>query len=205
MKLKIEKSDKKKSGTMSVADSVFAAEFNESLVHQVLVSYMSGSRSGTKSQKSRSEVRGGGKKPWRQKGTGRARAGTIRSPLWRGGGVTFAAKSRDYSKKVNRKMFRGAMRSIFSELIRQKRFICIDEFDVTESKTKLVKDKLNKLGLKEALIITEGLSENLYLGVRNIPKVDVMDTNEINPYSLIGFEKILITQAAVEKVEEWLS
>ncbi len=205
MKLKIEKSDKKKSGTISVADSVFAAEFNESLVHQVLVSYMSGSRSGTKSQKSRSEVRGGGKKPWRQKGTGRARAGTIRSPLWRGGGVTFAAKSRDYSKKVNRKMFRGAMRSIFSELIRQKRFICIDEFDVTESKTKLVKDKLNKLGLKEALIITEGLSENLYLGVRNIPKVDVMDTNEINPYSLIGFEKILITQAAVEKVEEWLS
>ena len=133
MKLKIEKSDKKKSGTISVADSVFAAEFNESLVHQVLVSYMAGSRSGTKSQKSRSEVRGGGRKPWRQKGTGRARAGTIRSPLWRGGGVTFAAKSRDYSKKVNRKMFRGAMRSIFSELIRQKRFICVDEFDVPGS------------------------------------------------------------------------
>ena len=205
MKLKIEKSGRKQSSTMSVADSVFAVDFNEPLVHQVLVSYMAGSRSGTKSQKSRSEVRGGGRKPWRQKGTGRARAGTIRSPLWRGGGVTFAAKPRDYSKKVNRKMFRGAMRSIFSELIRQKRFICVDEFDVAESKTKLVKDKLNKLGLKEALIITEGLSENLYLGVRNIPKVDVMDTNEINPYSLIGFEKILITQAAVEKVEEWLS
>tara|TARA_Y100000590_G_scaffold55194_1_gene57771 strand:- start:63 stop:680 length:618 start_codon:yes stop_codon:yes gene_type:complete len=205
MKLKIEKSGKKQSSTMSVADSVFAVDFNEPLVHQVLVSYMAGSRSGTKSQKSRSEVRGGGRKPWRQKGTGRARAGTIRSPLWRGGGVTFAAKPRDYSKKVNRKMFRGAMRSIFSELIRQKRFICVHEFDVTESKTKLVKDKLNKLGLKEALIITEGLSENLYLGVRNIPKVDVMDSNEINPYSLVGFEKILITQAAVEKVEEWLS
>ena len=205
MKLKIEKSGKKQSGTMNVADSVFAAEFNEPLVHQVLVSYMSGSRSGTKSQKSRSEVRGGGRKPWRQKGTGRARAGTIRSPLWRGGGVTFAAKSRDYSKKINRKMFRGAMRSIFSELVRQKRFVCIDEFDVTESKTKLVKEKLNNLGLKEVLIITEGLSENLYLGVRNIPKVDVMDTNELNPYSLIGFEKVLITQAAVEKVEEWLS
>jgi len=205
MKLKIEKSGKKKSSTMSVAGSVFAVDFNEPLVHQVLVSYMAGSRSGTKSQKSRSEVRGGGRKPWRQKGTGRARAGTIRSPLWRGGGVTFAAKPRDYSKKVNRKMFRGAMRSIFSELIRQKRFICVDEFDVAESKTKLVKDKLNKLGLKEALIITEGLSENLYLGVRNIPKVDVMDSNEINPYSLVGFEKILITQSAVEKVEEWLS
>ncbi len=205
MKLKIEKSSKKQSGSMSVADSVFAAEFNEPLVHQVLVSYVSGSRAGTKSQKSRSEVRGGGRKPWRQKGTGRARAGTIRSPLWRGGGVTFAAKSRDYSKKINRKMFRGAMRSIFSELVRQERFICVDEFDVTESKTKLVKDKLNKLGLKEVLIITDELSEDLYLGVRNIPKVDVMDTNEINPYSLIGFEKVLITQAAVEKVEQWLS
>ena len=205
MKIKIEKSGKKQPGTMNVADSVFAVEFNEPLVHQVLVSYMSGSRSGTKSQKSRSEVRGGGRKPWRQKGTGRARAGTIRSPLWRGGGVTFAAKSRDYSKKVNRKMFRGAMRSIFSELVRQERFLCVDEFDVSDSKTKLVKEKLNKLGLKEVLIITEGLSENLYLGVRNIPKVDVMDTNEINPYSLIGFEKVLITQAAVEKVEEWLT
>ena len=205
MKLKIEKSGKKQAGTMSVADSVFATEFNEPLVHQVLISYMAGSRSGTKAQKSRSEVRGGGRKPWRQKGTGRARAGTIRSPLWRGGGVTFATKSRDYSKKINKKMFRGAMRSIFSELVRQKRFICVDEFDVAESKTKLVKDKLDKLGLKEVLIITEGLSENLYLGVRNIPKVDVMDTNEIDPYSLIGFEKVLITQTAVEKVEEWLS
>ena len=205
MKLKIEKSGKKQAGTMSVADNVFAAKFNEPLIHQVLVSYMAGSRSGTKAQKSRSEARGGGKKPWRQKGTGRARAGTIRSPIWRGGGVTFAAKPRDFSKKINKKMFRGAMRSIFSELVRQERFVCVDEFDVSESKTKLVKEKLDKLGLKEVLIITEGLSENLYLGVRNIPKVDVMDTNEIDPYSLIGFEKVLITQAAVEKVEEWLS
>jgi large subunit ribosomal protein L4 len=205
MELKIEKSGKKQAGTMSVADNVFAAKFNEPLIHQVLVSYMAGSRSGTKAQKSRSEVRGGGRKPWRQKGTGRARAGTIRSPIWRGGGVTFAAKSRDFSKKINKKMFRGAMRSIFSELVRQERFVCVDEFDVSESKTKLVKEKLDKLGLKEVLIITEGLSENLYLGVRNIPKVDVMDSSEIDPYSLIGFEKVLITQAAVEKVEEWLS
>lgn len=205
MELKIEKSGKKQAGTMSVADNVFAAKFNEPLIHQVLVSYMAGSRSGTKAQKSRSEARGGGRKPWRQKGTGRARAGTIRSPIWRGGGVTFAAKPRDFSKKINKKMFRGAMRSIFSELVRQERFVCVDEFDVSESKTKLVKEKLDKLGLKEVLIITEGLSENLYLGVRNIPKVDVMDTNEIDPYSLIGFEKVLITQAAVEKVEEWLS
>ena len=205
MDLKIEKSGKKQAGTMSVADNVFAAKFNEPLIHQVLVSYMAGSRSGTKAQKSRSEVRGGGRKPWRQKGTGRARAGSIRSPIWRGGGVTFAAKSRDFSKKINKKMFRGAMRSIFSELVRQERFVCVDEFDVSESKTKLVKEKLDKLGLKEVLIITEGLSENLYLGVRNIPKVDVMDSSEIDPYSLIGFEKVLITQAAVEKVEEWLS
>ena len=205
MELKIEKSGKKQAGTMSVADNVFAAKFNEPLIHQVLVSYMAGSRSGTKAQKSRSEVRGGGKKPWRQKGTGRARAGSIRSPIWRGGGVTFAAKSRDFSKKINKKMFRGAMRSIFSELVRQERFVCVDEFDVSESKTKLVKEKLDKLGLEEVLIITEGLSENLYLGVRNIPKVDVIDSNEIDPYSLIGFEKVLITQAAVEKVEEWLS
>ena len=205
MELKIEKSGKKKAGTMSVADNVFAVKFNEPLIHQVLVSYMAGSRSGTKAQKSRSEARGGGKKPWRQKGTGRARAGTIRSPIWRGGGVTFAAKPRDFSKKINKKMFRGAMRSIFSELVRQERFVCVDEFDVSESKTKLVKEKLDKLGLKEVLIITEGLSENLYLGVRNIPKVDVMDSSEIDPYSLIGFEKVLITQAAVEKVEEWLS
>ena len=205
MELKIEKSGKKQAGTMSVADNVFAAKFNEPLIHQVLVSYMAGSRSGTKAQKSRSEVRGGGRKPWRQKGTGRARAGTIRSPIWRGGGVTFAAKSRDFSKKINKKMFRGAMRSIFSELVREERFVCVDEFDVSESKTKLVKEKLDKLGLEEVLIITEGLSENLYLGVRNIPKVDVMDSNEIDPYSLIGFEKVLITQAAVEKVEEWLS
>ena len=205
MELKIEKSGKKQAGTMSVADNVFAAKFNEPLIHQVLVSYMAGSRSGTKAQKSRSEVRGGGRKPWRQKGTGRARAGSIRSPIWRGGGVTFAAKSRDFSKKINKKMFRGAMRSIFSELVRQERFVCVDEFDVSESKTKLVKEKLDKLGLKEVLIITERLSENLYLGVRNIPKVDVMDSSEIDPYSLIGFEKVLITQAAVEKVEEWLS
>ncbi len=190
---------------MTVADSVFAAEFNEPLIHQVLSSYLAGARSGTKAQKSRSEVRGGGRKPWRQKGTGRARAGTIRSPLWRSGGVTFAAKPRDHSKKLNKKMYRGAMRSILSELVRQERFICVDEFDVAESKTKLVKEKLDSYGLDEVLIVTEELSKNLFLGVRNIPKVEVIDTYEINPYALIGFEKILITKAAVEKVEAWLA
>ena len=205
MELTIQKSGKKKSGTMNVADNVFAAEFNEPLVHQVLTTYLAGARAGTKAQKTRSDVRGGGKKPWRQKGTGRARAGTIRSPIWRGGGVTFAARPRDYSKKINKKMYRSAMRAILSELVRQERFICVDEFDVPESKTKLVKEKLNGLGLNEVLIITHELSENLYLGVRNLPKVDVIDTNEIDPYSLVGFDKVLMTQAAVEKVEAWLS
>ena len=153
----------------------------------------------------RSEVAGSGKKLFKQKGTGRARAGTIRSPIWRGGGVTFAAKTQDHSKKLNKKMYRAAMRSILSELVRQERFICVDEFNVDESKTKLVKDKLASLSLDDVLIVTEELNENLYLGVRNIPKVDVIDTNEIDPYSLIGFDKVLMTQAAVEKVEAWLS
>jgi large subunit ribosomal protein L4 len=205
MELTIQKSGKKKAGSMTVADSVFSVEFNEPLIHQVLTSYLAGARSGTKAQKTRSEVRGGGKKPWAQKGTGRARAGTIRSPIWRGGGVTFAAKPRDYSKKLNKKMYRAALRSIFSELVRQERIVCVDEFDVTESKTKLVKEKLNSFGLDDVLVITEELTESLYFGIRNLPKADVIDTNEIDPYSLIGFEKVLITQAAVEKVEAWLS
>lgn len=205
MELTIQKSDSGKTDTMNVADSVFSVEFNEPLIHQVLTSYLAGARSGTKAQKTRAEVRGGGRKPFKQKGTGRARAGTIRSPIWRGGGITFAAKPRDHSKKLNKKMYRAAMRSILSELVRQERFICIDEFNVDESKTKLVKDKLASLSLDDVLIVTEELNENLYLGVRNIPKVDVIDTNEIDPYSLIGFDKVLMTQAAVEKVEAWLS
>ncbi len=205
MELSLQQSGKKKAAKMTVADSVFSADFNEPLVHQVLTSYMAGSRSGTKAQRTRSEVRGGGKKPWRQKGTGRARAGTIRSPIWRSGGVTFAAKPRDYSKKLNKKMYRGAMRSIFSELLRQERLIAIDQFDIEEAKTKLVQQKLAELGLKDVLIVTDELTEKLYLGIRNLPKVDVIDTDEIDPYSLIGFEKVLITKAALEKVEAWLS
>ena len=205
MELTIQQTGKKAAGKLNVADAVFAADFNEPLIHQVLTTYLAGARAGTKAQLARSEVRGGGKKPWRQKGTGRARAGTIRSPLWRSGGVTFAAKLRDHSKKVNKKMYRGAMRSILSELVRQKRLVCVDSFDVDKSKTKLVKEKLEQLGLEEVLIITNELSENLYLGVRNLPKVNVVDTGEIDPYSLIGFEKVLITQPALEKVEGWLS
>jgi len=205
MELTIQTAGKKKSGSMTVADSVFSVEFNEPLIHQVLTSYLAGARSGTRAQKTRSEVRGGGKKPWAQKGTGRARAGTIRSPIWRGGGITFAAKPQDHSKKLNKKMYRGAMRSILSELVRQERFICIDEFDVAESKTKLVKEKLDSLGLEDVLVVTEELTEGLYFGIRNLPKADVIDTNEIDPYSLIGFEKVLMTKGAVEKVEAWLS
>ncbi|MEQ8288946.1 MAG: 50S ribosomal protein L4 [Gammaproteobacteria bacterium] len=205
MELSLQQSGKKKAAKLEVADAVFSAEFNEPLVHQVLTTYMAGSRAGTKAQRSRSEVRGGGKKPWRQKGTGRARAGTIRSPLWRSGGVTFAAKPRDYSKKLNKKMYRGAMRSIFSELLRQERLIAIDEFDIDEAKTRLAQQKLAELGLEDVLIITDELTEKLYLGIRNLPRVDVIDTDEIDPYSLIGFEKVLITKAALEKVEAWLS
>ena len=154
MELTIQTSGKKKAGTMNVSDTVFSAEFNEPLIHQVLTSYLAGARSGTKAQKTRAEVRGGGKKPFKQKGTGRARAGTIRSPIWRGGGITFAAKPRDYSKKLNKKMYRAAMRSILSELVRQERFICVDQFDVAESKTKLVLEKLADFDLGEVLIVT---------------------------------------------------
>lgn len=205
MELMIQKSGSGEKDIINVADNVFSVEFNEPLIHQVLTSYLAGARSGTKAQKTRAEVRGGGRKPFAQKGTGRARAGTIRSPIWRGGGITFAAKPKDHSKKLNKKMYRAAMRSIISELIRQERFICVDEFNVDESKTRLIKDKLASLNIDDVLIVTEELNENLYLGVRNIPKVDVIDINEIDPYSLIGFDKVLMTKAAVEKVEAWLS
>ena len=205
MDIKIHKTGNKKPGKLKVSDMVFGVKYNEALIHQVLVAYMARSRAGTKANKSRSDVRGGGKKPWRQKGLGRARSGTIRSPIWRGGGVTFAAVPRDYSKKVNRKMYRGAMRSILSELARQNRLVCIEEFNVETPKTRAARTLLSDLGLNEVLIITDEVSENLYLSTRNIPRVDVIDTQEINPYSLIGFENVLLTKGAVEKVEAWLS
>jgi large subunit ribosomal protein L4 len=205
MDLKIHKSGAKKPGTVKVSDAVFATDYNEPLIHQVLVAYTNGSRAGTKAQKSRSEVNGGGRKPWKQKGTGRARAGTIRSPIWRGGGATFAAKPRNFEQKVNRKMYQGAMRSILSELARTERLACIDEFKLDEPKTKAAKELLAGIGLNEVLIITDEMSENLYLSTRNIPRVDVIDTNEVNPYALIGFENVLMTQAAITKIEEWLS
>ena len=205
MELALQKSGAGETAALTVSDRVFGAEFNEPLVHQVLTAYRAGARSGTRAQRSRSEVRGGGRKPRRQKGTGLARAGTIRSPIWRGGGVTFAAKPQSHAQKVNKKMYRAAMRAILSELVRQERMICVAEFDVDEAKTRMVKEKLAGLGLQEALIITHEPGRNLSLGVRNIPRVRALAAAEINPYALIGYDKVLITLAAVEKIEAWLA
>ncbi|HKJ22719.1 MAG TPA: 50S ribosomal protein L4 [Gammaproteobacteria bacterium] len=205
MDLKLHQSGNKKAGKLSVSDAVFAAPYNEALIHQVLNAYTTRARAGTRSHKTRAEVRGGGKKPWRQKGTGRARAGTNRSPIWRGGGITFAAKPKDYRVKVNRKMYRGAIRSILSELARQERLSCIDEFTVDEPKTKKAKEVLAGMGLEETLIITDALTENAFLATRNLPRVDIIDMAEIDPYTLIGFNNVLITKAAVEKMEAWLA
>ena len=193
------------SAKATVSDEVFGKEFNETLVHQAVVAYMAGGRAGTKAQKTRSEVRGGGAKPWRQKGTGRARAGTIRSPLWRSGGTTFAAKPRDYSQKLNKKMYRAAMRSIFSELARQDRLVVVESFGVDSAKTKGLAEKLGALSLGNVLIVPEQADENLYLAARNLPHVDVVEVGGLDPVSLVGFEKVLISVAALKQVEEWLS
>ena len=191
--------------TIEVSDVTFAKDFNEDLVHQVVNAYLAGARQGTRAQKTRSDVRGGGRKPWRQKGTGRARSGTIRSPIWRGGGVTFAARPQDHSQKVNRKMYRAALRSIFSELARQQRLVAIDEFSMEQPKTKLLTEKLDGLGLDNVLVVTESVEQNLYLSARNLHKVDVRDVAGIDPVSLIAFDKVLITVPALKKVEEMLA
>jgi large subunit ribosomal protein L4 len=194
---------------LSVSDAVFGVEYNESLVHQVLVAYMAGARAGTKKQKTRAEVRGGGRKPWKQKGTGQARAGTIRSPLWRKGGRTFAAVPRDHSQKVNKKMYRGALRAIVSELARQGHLVVADEFSVTAPKTKGLIEKLGKFGAdtvgKGILIVTDAVDQNLMLSARNLPHVAVSDVEGLNPLALLSREKVLLTQAAVKKLEAWLS
>jgi large subunit ribosomal protein L4 len=192
-------------GAVEVSEATFGREFNEALVHQVVTAYAAGARQGSKAQKTRSEVSGGGKKPWRQKGTGRARAGTIRSPIWRSGGVTFAAKPQDHSQKVNKKMYRGAIKSILSELVRQERFIVVENFDVETPKTKALAAKLNEMSLKDVLIITEEVSENLFLSARNLYKVDVRDVATIDPVSLIAFDKVLVTAGAVKQIEEMLA
>ncbi|QMV13142.1 50S ribosomal protein L4 [Vibrio spartinae] len=190
---------------LTVSETTFGREFNESLVHQVVVAYAAGARQGTRAQKTRSEVSGGGAKPWRQKGTGRARAGTIRSPIWRTGGVTFAAKPQDHSQKVNKKMYRGAMKSILSELVRQERLIVVDDFSVEAPKTKELVAKLNELELNDVLIVTGEVDENLFLAARNLYKVDVRDAAGVDPVSLIAFDKVLMTASAVKQVEEMLA
>ncbi len=189
---------------VDVSEATFGRQFNEALVHQVVVAFMAGSRQGSKAQKTRSEVSGGGRKPFRQKGTGRARAGTIRSPIWRGGGVTFAAKPRDHSQKVNKKMFRGAMQSILSELIRQERLVVTEDFVVDAPKTKQVQTRLKELNLENVLIVVEELDTNLYLAARNLKKVEVIDVQGVNPVNLIGFDKVLFTVGALKKAEEML-
>ena len=192
-------------GALEVSEATFGREFNEALVHQVVVAYAAGARQGTRAQLTRSEVSGGGKKPWRQKGTGRARAGTIRSPIWRTGGVTFAAKPQDHSQKVNKKMYRGAIKSILSELIRQDRLLVVESFSVDAPKTKALASKLKEMDLKDVLIVTKEVDENLFLASRNLYKVDVRDVQGIDPVSLIAFDKVLITADAVKQLEEALS
>ncbi|MDT7524510.1 MULTISPECIES: 50S ribosomal protein L4 [Idiomarinaceae] len=192
-------------GALEVSEATFGREFNEALIHQVVVAYAAGARQGTKAQKTRSEVSGGGKKPWRQKGTGRARAGTIRSPIWRSGGTTFAAKPRSHDQKVNKKMYRGAMKSILSELVRQDRLIVVESFAVEAPKTKELAAKLKAMDLHDVLIVTKEVDENLFLASRNLHKVDVRDVQGIDPVSLIAFEKVLMTADAVKQIEEVLS
>ncbi|EPJ44150.1 MAG: 50S ribosomal protein L4 [Osedax symbiont Rs1] len=192
-------------GSVEVSDATFGKDFNEALVHQVVTAYLAGARQGTKAQKTRSDVRGGGAKPFRQKGTGRARAGTIRSPLWRSGGTTFAARPRDFSQKVNKKMYRAAMRCILSELVRQDRLVVVEQFSVDAPKTKQFIAMMDEYSLQNALLITEDVEMNLYLAARNVPHVDVRDAAGIDPVSLVGFDKVLVTVAALKKIDEVLS
>jgi large subunit ribosomal protein L4 len=194
-----------KGGSVEVSEVAFGREFNEALVHQVVVAHLAGARQGTRAQKNRSEVSGGGRKPWRQKGTGRARAGSTRSPIWRKGGVTFAARPQDHSQKVNRKMYRGALRCIMSELVRQNRLIVTESFTVDAPKTRSLLDKLKALDLSDVLIVTESVDMDLYLSARNLRKVDVRDLQALDPVALISHERVLITVDALKKFEEALS
>jgi large subunit ribosomal protein L4 len=191
-------------GTVSVSDAAFAREYNEDLVHQVVTAFLAGARQGTRAQKNRAAVSGGGKKPWRQKGTGRARAGTIRSPIWRSGGVTFAAQPQDHAQKVNRKMYRAALRSILSELARQDRLMVVESMDLEAPKTKLLVKQLGEYGVDNVLIVSEEVGENLYLAARNLHKVDVRDVAGVDPVSLIAYDKVMVTVDAVKKIEEML-
>ena len=191
--------------TLQVSDTVFGAEYKESLVHQVVTAYMAAARSGTKAQKNRSAVSGGGAKPFRQKGTGRARQGTSRSPIMRAGGLTFAAAPRSFEQKVNRKMYKGAIRSILSELLRQDRLLVVDEFSVEAPKTKQLVEKLKAMDITDVMVVTGQQDENLLLASRNLYHIDVRDAGELDPVSLVGYEKVLMTTEALKKIEERLS
>lgn len=205
MELSVVKQGNAAAGTVSVSEATFAREYNEALIHQVVTAYLAGARQGTRAQKTRSEVAGGGKKPWRQKGTGRARAGTIRSPIWRTGGVTFAAKPQDHSQKVNRKMYRAAMSSILSELARSGRLVVVEGLGLEAPKTKLLVQELNGFGLDNVLIIANEVDQNLYLASRNLHKVGVCDVEGVDPVSLVAFDKVMVTVDALKKFEEALS
>ena len=189
---------------IQVSEATFGRDFSEPLVHQVVTAYLAGARAGTKAQKNRSAARGGGRKPWRQKGTGRARAGTIRSPIWRGGGRAFAAAPRDHSQKVNRKMYRGALQSILSELVRQERLVVVDSIGLDEPRTRSLLTRLEELDFDKGLIVTGEADENLFLAARNIPGVYAVDVSGIDPVSLVAAEKVVVTVDAVQKIQEWL-
>lgn len=205
MELSIVKPGNEDAGTLSVSDANFAREYNEDLVHQVVTSYLAGARQGTRAQKSRADVRGGGRKPWRQKGTGRARAGTIRSPIWRSGGVTFAARPQDHRVKVNRKMYRAALKTIMSELARQGRLLVVETLEVDAPKTRLLIEQLEAYGVNSALLLADEVSENLYLASRNLQKVDVRDVQGMDPVSLLAHDKVMVTVEAIKKIEEMLA
>lgn len=192
-------------GSLEVSDDAFGAKFNEALIHQVVTAYMAGGRAGTKAQKTRAEVSGGGRKPFKQKGSGRARAGTIRSPIWSGGGKVFAAKPRDYTQKVNRKMYQAAMRSVLSELVRQERLLVVDSLDVAAPRTRDLLARLKALGIDRALILVDRYEDNLCLAARNLPHVDVIDVRDLNPVALIRHGRLLATAAAVKALQERLS
>jgi len=189
---------------LEVSEATFGQKFNETLVHQVVTAYRAAGRAGTKAQKTRAEVRGGGKKPWSQKGTGQARAGSSRSPIWVGGGRTFAAKPRDFAQKVNRKMYRGAIRSMLSELARTDRLVVTDSIPLEAPKTRLLQNQLKSWSLDKVLIVVEATDEKLYLASRNLPYVEVLEATALNPLSLASYDKVLMTVAAVKRIEERL-
>ena len=191
--------------TIEVSEEIFAAKFNDSLVHQLVIAYQAGARSGTRAQKNRSAVRGGGAKPWKQKGTGRARAGTIRSPLWRGGGKVFPATTTDFSQKLNKKMRRAGLRSILSELLRQERLLAVEDFKMEAPKTKDLAERLKQLGVNDVLIVTDGEDRNLSLSARNMRAVDVCNAANIDPVALIGHEKVIMTTDALKRCGEMLA